>query len=245
MKKVLFIIVSIAFCLNINAQIIITVAGNHQQGYAGDGGPATNAELYYTYGVVSDAAGNLYISDNFNYVIRKVNPSGIISTFAGGGSSSADGVAATSAQINSPQGLAFDALGNLYIADGSSRRVRVVNTLGVINTFAGNGTSGYSGDGGQATLAEFYNPYSLAFDAIGNLYVSDIIANVVRKVNTSGIIITIAGNGTQGSYNPNYGYSGDGGLATMAEINYPYGVACDASSTEGIKKIYEIKKCAM
>jgi hypothetical protein len=222
MKKIVTLL-AIAFCLNTNAQIIITVAGNHAAGYTGDGGQAINAELNNPIGVAFDASGNMYIADQSNNRVRKVTPSGIITTYAGSGGTGAvgDGGQATAARLFSPAGLAFDAKGNLYISSGNV--VRMVNTLGVITTVAGNGTQGYSGDGGLATDAMLGGPAGIAVDLQGNLYIanSNVSANVVRKVNTLGIITTFAGTGT-------WAYSGDGGQATAAALKNPYDVKIDA-----------------
>ncbi len=206
-----------------NAQTIITIAGNGTQGYSGDGGSAISAKLDHPEGVAIDVAGNLYIADLSNHVIRKVNTSGIISTFAGTGTAgySGDGGPATSAKLFSPRGVAIDAAGNLYIAELINHVIRKINTSGIISTFAGTSTAGYSGDGGPATSAKLYLPASVAIDAIGNIYFTDHGNNVVRKVNTSGIISTIAGTGTAG-------YSGDGGSATSAKLNEPTGLDIDA-----------------
>jgi len=177
-----------------------------------------------------DVYGNLYIADVLNNRVRKVNTVGIISTFAGTGTAaySGDGGQATAAELNTPDWIIFDASGNLYISDAQNNRVRKVNTSGIISTIIGNGTGAYSGDGGQATLAEINLPSGLVFDATGNLYVSDYWNNRIRKVNTSGIISTIAGNGfgAPGSG----GYSGDGGQATAAELYYPSGLGVDAAN---------------
>ncbi len=190
---------------------------------SGDGGQATAAEIAGAYAVVCDAAGNLYIADN-NSCIRKVTTSGIISTVAGGAIAgfSGDGGDATAAELFDPTGVAIDATGNLYISDSFNSRIRKVNTLGIITTFAGNGTSGYSGDGGPATAAELMFTDEITFDAAGNLYIADYQGNRIRKVNTAGIISTVAGNGTAA-------YGGDGGQATAAQLNQPPGVAIDAS----------------
>jgi type IX secretion system substrate protein/SdrD B-like protein/NHL repeat-containing protein len=223
MKKLLLIICS-ALALNTNAQIITTIAGNGTAGYAGDGGQATAAELYDSYGVAIDAAGNVYIADTENHRVRKVTTTGIISTFAGNGTGgySGDGGQATAAELKDPNGVAFDAAGNVYIADTYNHRIRKVNTAGIISTVVGTGTAGFSGDGGQATSAELNYPQGVALDAAGNLFIPDQNNNRIRKVITStGIISTYAGNGT-------LGYSGDGGQATAAEINGPQGVALDA-----------------
>ncbi len=153
-------------------------------GYAGDGGPATAARLNYPSRVAFDASGNVYIADEYNNRVRKVNAAGIISTFAGNGTGSygGDGGPDTAAEINIPVGVAFDAAGNLYIADAGNNRIRIVNTAGIISTIAGNGTGGYSGDGSTATAAELNGPYEVAFDGIGNMYIADNGNNVIRKV---------------------------------------------------------------
>jgi sugar lactone lactonase YvrE len=207
------------------AGIITTIAGTGTAGYSGDGGQATAAQLHQSNGVAVDAFGNLYLADEGNQCIRKVNTAGIISTIAGGigtGGYSGDGGAATAAELHQPSGVAVDAAGNMYIADELNSRIRKVNTAGIISTVAGNGTGGYSGDGGAATAAELYYPTGVALDGSGNMYIVDYFNMRIRKVNTAGIIGTIAGTGTAG-------YSGDGGVATAAELYYPYGVAIDAS----------------
>jgi sugar lactone lactonase YvrE len=203
--------------------IITTVAGNGIAGYSGDGGAATSAQLYHPYGVAVDAAGNLYIADTSNHRIRRVTPGGIITTVAGNGIAgySGDGGAATSAQLSYPDGMAVDAAGNLYIADNGNRRIRRVTPGGIISTVAGNGTRGYSGDGGAAASAQLYAPSGVAVDAVGNLYIADAGNNRIRRVTPGGIITTVAGNGIAG-------YSGDGGAATSAQVNYPWGVAVAA-----------------
>ena len=202
---------------------ITTVAGNGSGGYSGDGGAATSAQIYQPSAVVADANGNIYIADAGNDVVREVNTSGIITTVAGNGSTgySGDGGAATSAELHGVYGVAVDASGNIYIPDFYNNRIRKVNTSGIITTVAGTGTAGYSGDGGSATSAEIWNPVSIAVDASGNIYFADRSNNVVRKVNTSGIISTVAGNGSAG-------YSGDGGSATSAQIWGPQGLTVDA-----------------
>jgi sugar lactone lactonase YvrE len=166
--------------------------------------------------VALDAAGNLYIADTSNQRIRKVDASGTISTVAGNGSSgfSGDGGAATLAQLNFPQGVALDAAGNLYIADLSNQRIRKVDASGTISTVAGNGTQGFSGDGAAATLAQLTIPQGVALDAAGNLYIADRNNQRIRKVDASGTISTVAGNGT-------FGFSGDGGAATLAQLWNP------------------------
>jgi sugar lactone lactonase YvrE len=174
--------------------IITTVAGNGFNFYAGDGGAATNAGLDYPFGLALDSIGNLFIADQYNNRIRKVDVNGIISTVAGNGnvtfnqygqpegSYSGDGGAATNAGWNYPSGVAVDASGNLFIADQNNNLVRKVDLLGVITTVVGNGSAGYSGDGGMATNAELNNPEGVAVDGPGNLYVSDSGNSRIREI---------------------------------------------------------------
>jgi uncharacterized protein (TIGR03437 family) len=202
--------------------VITTVAGNGTQGYSGDNGPATSAQLYVAQGVAADLAGNLYIADTLNDRIRKVS-NGVITTVAGNGTccSSGDDGPATSAELSNPQGVALDSAGNLYIADG--QRVRKVSN-GVIITVAGNGTGGYSGDNGAATSAQLNGPYGVAVDAAGNLYIADTTNSRISKV-SNGVITTVAGTGVCGVPGDN----GDNGPATSAPLCYPYGVAVDTA----------------
>ena len=208
------------------AGIITTVAGNgNAGGFSGDGGPATSASLNQPQGVVLDTAGNLYIADNGNYRIRKVSTAGIITTVAGNGDAggfSGDGGPATSASLTSAVGVTLDTSGNLYISEFNGHRIRKVNTAGIITTVAGNGVQGFSGDNGAATSARLNSPAGMALDSAGNLYISDANNDRIRKVNTAGIITTVAGNGVRG-------FAGDGGLATSASLNYPVGTAVDAA----------------
>ena len=211
--------------------IITTVAGNGQSGSTADGGLATGAMLgLNTNGsVVVDSAGNFYFSDVTNNAVRKVTVSnGIISTFAGKvgqTGSGGDGGLATSATFQNPCGLAFDAAGNLYIADGFNHKIReVLAKNGIVNTVAGNGTNGTTGDGGLATAAALGNPFDVAVDAQGNLYIPDYHYNTVRKVTAGSNIINLLAGSTAG-------YSGDGGPATSAQLDNPVGVAVDSSGT--------------
>ena len=209
--------------------IISTIAGiNEQAGYTGDGGPATRAQLNSPNGLALDSSGNLYIADTFNNRIRKVAPNGIITTVAGGGSFSinqGDGGPAAQATLSFPYGVATDTLGNLYIADTLNYRIRKVDSSGKISTVAGSGLivsyTGGVGDGGPATSA-IVEPYGVAVDTAGNLYIADNIHNRIRKVTPNGVIATVAGTGA-GSY------SGDGGPATQAGLYQPSGVAVDAA----------------
>jgi uncharacterized protein (TIGR03437 family) len=206
---------------------ITTVAGNGTIGFSGDGGPATKAALnppLNTYqGITMDGGGNLYIADSGNKRIRKASTSGAMSTVAGNGTliAAADGVAATNTGLIDPRGVAVDGAGNIYIAETSGARIRRVISDGTIHTYAGTGVFGDSGDGGQATSAQISSPYGIAIDAANNLYISDVGASKIRKVNASGVISTVAGNGQRGS-------SGDGGAATSASID-PLGIAVDSA----------------
>jgi hypothetical protein len=235
---------------------IYTVAGNGTNGFSGDGGPATHAEFSFPGDVTADSAGNLVIADSGNNRIRVVASSnstfygqamtaGRIYTVAGNGSPgySGDGGPATSAGLGAA-GVTVDNAGNLVIADTNNNRVRVVAahtstfygqamTAGDIYTIAGNGTSGFSGDGGPATSAELFDPVAVTVDGAGNVALSDLGNNRVRvvaahtstfygKAMTAGDIYTVAGNGS-------FGFSGDGGQATMAELNQPIGVAATAA----------------
>jgi uncharacterized protein (TIGR03437 family) len=206
---------------------ITTVAGNGNPGFSGDGGQATAASLFSPMAVAVDAGGNLYIADSGNFRIRKVSAAGIITTVAGSllPIFSGDGGPATSAGLFSPGGVAVDTSGNLYIADIGNNRIRKVNTAGTISTVAGNGTKGYSGDGGAATSAELSMTSAhigLAVDATGSLYIADSGNHRVRKVDPTGIITTVAGDGVGG-------FSGDGSPAVNAGLNNPTDVACDSA----------------
>ena len=201
-------------------RIIRTFAGNGIPSYSGDGGAATAAELSYPESIAVDKFGNVYITDNMNSCIRKVDTSGIITTFAGKGiyGYSGDGGPATNALLSYPQSITIDGSGNVFIADNG--RVRKINTSGVISAFAGNGITGFSGDGGTATAAELSALFMVAADSEGNLYISDYYNNRIRKVDTAGIITTVAGNGIGG-------FSGDGSTATAAELNRPGSLTID------------------
>jgi len=204
--------------------IIATVAGNGTLGFSGDGGPATDAAISVG-GISVDGAGNLFLADERAGRIRKVSPAGIITTIAGTGTFrySGDGGPATSAQLSFPSDVAVDSRGNIYVADTNNCRVRRIDPNGIITTIAGSGVRGYSGDGGSATDAQLNSPTGVAVDGVGNVYFVDGSNLRVRRISPGGIITTVAGNGTQGS-------SGDGGLATGAQLNRPLGVAAD---TEG------------
>jgi uncharacterized protein (TIGR03437 family) len=174
--------------------------------------------------VIVDPAGNLYFADSGNQRIRRIDTNGTITTIAGNGVAGffGDGGLATFASMNIPLGLARDQSGNLYFADGNNNRIRKITPSGIISTFAGNGMGLFAGDGGQATGASINIPSDVAIDASGNLYIADSGNNRVRKVDPTGIITTVAGTA-------NNGFSGDGGPAVEAELNFPAGVITDGT----------------
>jgi uncharacterized protein (TIGR03437 family) len=204
---------------------ITTIAGTGAFGYAGDANTAAQALMNRPYSVAVDKAGNIYIADTYNDVVRKVAASGgTMSTFAGNGTEGmgGDGGGATGALLDTPTALALDAAGNLYIADTNNNRVRKVSTDGKISTFAGTGAASSLGDGGPATSAALNHPEGITVDRFGNLYVADTAGHRVRKISPDGTITTVAGNGSGGG-------QGDGGPATQASLYYPKGLAVDAS----------------
>jgi hypothetical protein len=228
---------------NLPNGIISTMAGG---GSNLDGTVAVGASLSWPSGLAFDGAGNMYIADNGDARVRKVGTNGIISTVAGNGTNgySGDGGPATWASLRmasgpatnyasdlfagggtqdlGSDGLSIDALGNMYIADCWNERIRKVDANGIITTVAGTGTAGYLGDGGPASNAELDYPSGVAVDAAGNLYIADGGNKRIRKVDTNGIITTVAG--TNG-----YGCSGEGGPATNAVLNNASGVCLDAA----------------
>jgi uncharacterized protein (TIGR03437 family) len=204
--------------------IVTTVAGTGIQGFSGDGGPATSAQLNVPASVMF-SGGNLYIADSSNQRIRQVSSNGTITTIAGNGVAgfSGDGGPATSASLRTPLGMAMDGLGNLYVADGDNHRIRRIGPDGVIATVAGDATEGFAGDGGPATSASLNYPEDVAIDLAGNLLIADAGNNRVRKVDASGLISTVAGTGVDG-------FSGDGGPATQAALSFPWALTTDATT---------------
>jgi hypothetical protein len=207
-----------------SAGVITTVAGTGSGVSSGDGGPATAAGIDGPFAVAADGQGNLYIAEDYRNTIRKVNPSGIITTYAGNGyaGNTGNGGPATAAEMDQPTAVTVDAAGNVYFCDAINMVVRKINTSGIISLVAGGGGAGFSGDGGQATNAKLLWPYGVAVDPYGNIYVLDAGNKRVRMVNNAGIITTIAGGGTS---------TANGIAGTSAILNQPTGVAVDQYGT--------------
>jgi hypothetical protein len=214
--------------IDLSTGIITTIAGAHASGYSGDGGPATSARLNTAYTATGDGAGNIYIADNKNNVIRKIDTSGMISTFAGTGTAghTGDGGPAKNATLSGPYSVWADPAGNLYINElgSGASYVRLIDTAGIIHTLAGIGTAGFTGEGGLGTAAEVNTPHGTVTDGLGNVYVADETNQIIRMINPAGNIVTIAGQHGSG------GTTGDGGPALSGKVWYPYGLAIDASN---------------
>jgi uncharacterized protein (TIGR03437 family) len=216
---------------------IATIAGS---GSLGDGGPATAAQIGAIQGIAVDLSGNVYLSDTDHQRVRKIDIAGTITTIAGTGVAGygGDGGPAAAAELNLPYGLAVDLAGDVYVADLGNNRVRKISPQGAIATVAGTGTAGSAGDGGLAMNAQLNAPRNLLVDSLGNLYISEFSGHRVRKV-TAGVIATFAGTGVAG-------FRGDGGLAIGAELDYPAGLAMDAtgalyvadSGNQRVRKIF-------
>jgi uncharacterized protein (TIGR03437 family) len=203
------------------AGVITTLTGNGIRALSGDRGPAANAQITEVYGMALDQDGNLYFADLASSRIRKITSDGNINTIAGSKNGfSGDGGPATAAQLNRPYSVAVDGDGNLYIADTFNYRIRKISTNGTITTVAGTGVRGHTGDDGPARDAQIMGVAALAVDAKGNLYFPESSGNQIRKVDTSGIIRTIAGTGESG-------FSGDNGPASKAQLAQPVGVGVD------------------
>jgi uncharacterized protein (TIGR03437 family) len=227
MKIWLCLMVLIAPVFGLAQAVINTVAGNGSTAFSGDKVAAVDAHINGPDGVFVDAAGNLYIADQNNFAVRKVDTTGTMTTIAGCGpditcleSGPFLGGAALKTSVN-PYGIVVDKSGNVYITDGSRDAVEKIDTAGVITAFAGTGGATASlGDGGPADKANLNTPVGLDIDSAGNIYIADLANNRIRKVDTAGIITTIAGSNGMG-------FGGDGGKATSAMLNNPHGVAVD------------------
>jgi len=229
-----------------NLGIITTIAGVGVNGFAGNGGSAKAAWLHAPSGIAFDRAGNLFVADMGNHMVRKITQGGIISTVAGSGTKgyTVSGGPATAAALDSPYAVAVDKYGTLFICDYGNNMIRMVDTTGKIFDYAGmQGSYGANGDNGPAIAAQLNGPRGICVDTSGNLYIADADNNEVRKVTAStGLITTVAGNGT-------YGFSGDNGWAIGANLFDPYGVAVDwqgsifiaDANNERIRKTYNTK----
>jgi len=203
---------------------ISTIAGDGTRGYSGDGELAMTAQLNYPWGMAIDSDGVLYFADFKSHCIRKINNQAIITTIAGDGRPGyhGNGTPATMAQLNQPRGLTLDSNGNLYFADSQNHVIRKINRQGIITTIAGNNTAGYCCEGIPATMAQLNYPVDVALDQANNLYIADKNNHVIRKIDSHGIITTIAGDSTQGN-----GTRTEGELATRVQLNYPHAIALD------------------
>ena len=245
---------SIVLC-HAQSGAIHTVAGTGVAGASGDGGPGANAQLNTPNGVALDAAGNLFIADYSNARIRKLLTTDFMQTIAGCGLPPAcldqsEGRLAGSTLIFNPWDVVVDAAGNFYFPDSGLHRIRKVSTSGILTNYAGSGaagvsSAGFTGDDGPAIAAKLNNPVGMAVDAQGNIYVADLNNQRVRKIDTAGIITTIAGSG---AVNANLGtaggFSGDDGPAASARLNSPHGVGVDAQGNVYIADTtnYRIRK---
>ncbi|HTL82464.1 MAG TPA: T9SS type A sorting domain-containing protein [Bacteroidia bacterium] len=221
MKKTLSIL--FLFCvLATRAQIIQTIAGTGGNTFSGDGGPAVNAQLFFPERIALDQNGNVYFTDSHNNRIRKIDPSGIITTIAGTGVAgfSGDGGPAINAQLNCPMGITIDNSGNIFFTDFFNNRVRKISVNGMIMTIAGNGTSGFSGDGGPSSTAKLNGPRDVKVGPNGNIYIADSGNDRIRMVNSAYIISTVAGTGTAG-------FSGDNNGAVWSQLRFPTGICFD------------------
>jgi trimeric autotransporter adhesin len=223
--------VSLAVCSSAQTQIVDTVAGGGAPGLAATAYSASGASA-----VALDASGNLYVAASALNQIWVVSPSGAVMEVIGNGSPSysGDGGSAISAGLNGPSGVAVDSSGNLYIADAKNNRIRKVTAAtGAITTVAGTGVTGFSGDMGPATSAQLYEPWGVALDANGNLYIADKLNMVIRRVDAAtGIINIVAGDVALTIFSGGFpfgSYSGDGGPATIAGLDQPTSVAVDAA----------------
>lgn len=200
------------------AAVVTTLAGNGTSG--SQNGTGTAASFNQPVGLVADASGNLFVADYINNLIRKITPAGVVTTFAGSGSPALTDGTGTAASFNGPFALAFDAGGNLIVADYLNHAVRKITPSGVVTTIAGNGTAGYVDATGAA--ARFNRPAGLAIDASNNIFICDAQNNRIRKITATGVVTTIAGSGNSGAAE---------GIGTAAEFNYPLGLCADFTNS--------------
>ena len=197
--------------------IVSTLAGTDEFGFAD--GSGTTAQFNQTYGITVDTGGTVFIADTSNHKIRKISPEGVVSTLAGGDAGFADGNG-TDAQFNFPFGLTVDASGTLYVADSGNNRIRQITPEGNVTTLAGNGTSGFVN--GNLDISEFNTPTDVTLDALGNLYVSERDNHSIRKIDTAGVVSTVAGTGSDGFVD---------GSGANAQFDGPFGLLVDETFT--------------
>ncbi len=196
------------------AAVVTTLAGN---GTAGNqNGTGSAATFNQPVGLAVDASGNVFIADYINHLIRKITPAGVVTTFAGSGTPALTDGTGTSASLNGPIALAFDAAGNLIVSDYLNHAIRKITPAGVVTTIAGNGTAGHVDATGAA--ARFNRPSGIVADATGNIFICDAQNNRIRKITSTGVVTTLAGSGNAGSAE---------GVGTAAEFNYPMGLCAD------------------
>ncbi|MBA3682982.1 MAG: hypothetical protein H0W73_17730 [Bacteroidetes bacterium] len=221
MKNQLFLILLLAITFtNYRSQVVSTFAGSGFSGSVNAIGAA--ASFNNPFGVCSDPSGNIYVADNGNHKIRKITPTGLVTTFAGSGlGGSTDGLGAV-ASFSNPTGVCSDASGNIYVADNNNHKIRKISPIGLVTTLAGSGTIGAANATG--TLASFYNPTGVCSDANGNIYVADNNNNKIRKITPAGVVTTLAGSGSIGAVDA---------VGTLASFHFPYGLCSD-----GVGNIY-------
>jgi hypothetical protein len=215
MKKITLLATMFFGIITSNAQCVSTLAGSGVSGYAD--GIGTVSQFYFPTGVATDASGNVYLADSYNHRIRKITPSGVVTTLAGSGSAGFINGTGVESKFKYPYGVAVDLSGNVYVADGYNHRIRKITPSGVVTTLAGSGIAGYSD--GAGTSAEFNVPHGVAVDALGNVYVADVVNNRIRKITPAGMVTTLAGSRVQGFTD---------GIGIGAQFSGPTGVATDA-----------------
>ncbi len=200
------------------AGAVSTLAGSGAQGATN--GAGTAASFHFPFGLAVDRDGNVYVADAFSNEIRKITPAGVVTTHAGTGAAGADDGPSPSATFDHPWDVALDAAGNLYVADGNNNKIRKISPAGIVTTVAGSGAPGFAD--GAAAIASFSTPFSVALDDYGNIYVADSDNNSIRKISSSGVVSTIAGNGSLGSAD---------GIGSQANFGFPQGITVNSAGT--------------